>query len=115
MEIALGPGKSVMMNAFMMYMSGAGIHIFSIMITFMGILTPSKAILNVHGVFRSVDDGKVALLLPKLIFAGLNFVGVCVGLWKMAKMGLLPVTAADWTSYLVPKYPVEHSGIPLNL
>lgn len=49
MEIALGPGKSVMMNAFMMYMSGAGIHIFSIMITFMGILTPSKAILNVHG------------------------------------------------------------------
>lgn len=49
MEIALSPGKTIMMNAFMMYMSGAGIHIFSIMITFMGILTPSKAILNVHG------------------------------------------------------------------
>lgn len=49
MEIAMGPGKTVMMNAFMMYMSGAGIHIFSIMITFMGILTPSKAMLNVHG------------------------------------------------------------------
>lgn len=65
--------------------------------------------------FRSVDDGKVTLLLPKLIFAGLNFIGVCVGLWKMAKMGLLPVTAADWTSYLVPKYPVEHSGVPLNI
>lgn len=37
------------MNAFMMYMSGAGIHIFSIMITFMGIMNPVKAILNVHG------------------------------------------------------------------
>ena len=49
MEIALGPGKTVMMNGFMMYMSGAGIHIFSIMITFMGIMNPVKAILNVHG------------------------------------------------------------------
>lgn len=49
MEIALGPGKTVVMNGFMMYMSGAGIHIFSIMITFMGIMNPVKAILNVHG------------------------------------------------------------------
>lgn len=49
MEIALGPGKTVVMNGFMMYMSGAGIHIFSIMITFMGILNPAKAILGVHG------------------------------------------------------------------
>lgn len=38
-----------MMNGFMMYMSGAGIHIFSIMITFMGIMNPAKAILGVHG------------------------------------------------------------------
>lgn len=37
------------MNGFMMYMSGAGIHIFSIMITFMGIMNPAKAILGVHG------------------------------------------------------------------
>lgn len=49
MEIALGPGKTVVMNGFMMYMSGAGIHIFSIMITFMGIMNPAKAILGVHG------------------------------------------------------------------
>lgn len=48
MEIAVGPGKTVLMNSFMMYMSGAGIHIFSIMITFMGIMNPVKAILNVH-------------------------------------------------------------------
>lgn len=49
MEIAMGPGKTVLMNGFMMYMSGAGIHIFSIMITFMGIMNPAKAILGVHG------------------------------------------------------------------
>lgn len=113
MEIALGPGKTVVMNGFMMYMSGAGIHIFSIMITFMGIMNPVKAILNVHGVFRTVDDGKTSLLLPKLLYSVLNLAGVCVGLWKMAKMGLLPVTAADWTSYLVPKHAIEYSGVPL--
>lgn len=54
MEIALGPGKTVVMNGFMMYMSGAGIHIFSIMITFMGIMNPVKAILNVHGGEREI-------------------------------------------------------------
>ncbi|CBN77765.1 conserved unknown protein [Ectocarpus siliculosus] len=113
MEIALGPGKSILMNGFMMYMSGAGIHIFSIMITFMGIMNPAKAILSVHSVFRTVDDGKISLLLPKLIFCAVNFGGVCVALWKMAKMGLLPVTAADWTSYLVPKHAIEQSGVPL--
>ena len=64
-------------------------------------------------VFRTVDDGKNSLLLPKLIFCALNFAGVCVALWKMAKMGLLPATAADWTSYLTPKHSLEHSGVPL--
>ncbi|CAB1099416.1 unnamed protein product [Ectocarpus sp. CCAP 1310/34] len=150
MEIALGPGKTILMNGFMMYMSGAGIHIFSIMITFMGIMNPAKAILGVHNgmpsstilrtipamptahapaqpamsspcprfpqtyaVFRTVDDGKISLLMPKLLFCALNFGGVCVALWKMAKMGLLPVTAADWTSYLVPKHAIEQSGVPL--
>lgn len=66
-----------------------------------------------HAVFRTVDDGKTSLLLPKLLYSVLNLAGVCVGLWKMAKMGLLPVTAADWTSYLVPKHAIEYSGVPL--
>lgn len=49
MEIAVGPGKNVLMNGFMMYMSGASINMISIMITFMGIMNPVKAIVNVHG------------------------------------------------------------------
>ena len=68
---------------------------------------------SLRAAFRSVDDGKNSLLLPKLIYSALNFVGVCVALWKMAKMGLLPVTAADWTSYLMPKNAIEYSGVPL--
>lgn len=66
-----------------------------------------------RAVFRSVDDGTISLLVPKVVFCALNFAGVCIALWKMAKMGLLPVTAADWTSYLVPKHSIEHSGVPL--
>lgn len=73
----------------------------------------SPACPNAPAVFRTVDDGKNSLLLPKLIFCALNFAGVCVALWKMAKMGLLPATAADWTSYLTPKHSLEHSGVPL--
>ena len=45
----MGPGKSLLMNGFMMYMSGAGINMISIMITFMGIMNPVKAIVNIPG------------------------------------------------------------------
>ncbi|CAM9661383.1 unnamed protein product [Discosporangium mesarthrocarpum] len=115
MEIAMSPGRTVLMNGFMMYMSGGSIHIFSIMITGMAIMNPVKSLLNINGAFRALDDGKTELALPKLLYVALNVVGVCFALYKMAKMGLLPATAADWTHYLVTKEPVEYSGIPLGI
>eukprot|EP00126_Sphaerothecum_destruens_P009482 Sdes_comp20517_c0_seq6m15081 len=46
-DIALAPGKSIPMNAFMMYMAGNTVHIFSIMITGMMFLNPMKALFSV--------------------------------------------------------------------
>ena len=34
-------------------------------------------------------------------------------MWKLKTMGLLPITAADWTGYLVEKTNQEVSGIPI--
>lgn len=55
MEIGLAPGKSLFMTAFMMYMSGSGVQIFSIMITAMALLNPLK---NLFGISAGSMDGR---------------------------------------------------------
>ena len=40
---------------------------------------------------------------------------LALALWKLNTMRLLPITAADWTSFLVDKVDVEASGVPLTL
>ena len=40
---------------------------------------------------------------------------LALALWKLNTMRLLPITAADWTSFLVDKVDVESSGVPLTL
>ena len=52
MEIATGPFKSLFQTAFMMWMSGSSINIFSIMITGMIIMNTLKS-------FFSINTGNV--------------------------------------------------------
>lgn len=51
--------------------------------------------------------------MPKLTFVGLQCVALGVALYKCKSMGLLPMTAADWTGLLVDKTNAETAGVPL--
>jgi len=110
MAIATGPGKQIAMNAFMMYMSGKNLNIFSISITGMALLTPIKSILSIQQTFASLEG--VDLQMAKLVYVGLNLVWLLVGLYKMSSMRLLPTTSADWTGAIVWKEMLESSSIP---
>lgn len=110
MAIATGPGKQIAMNAFMMYMSGKNLNIFSISITSMAVLTPIKSILGMQQTFASLEG--VDLQMAKLVYVGLNLVWLMVGLYKMSSMRLLPTTSADWTGSIVWKEMLESSSIP---
>jgi hypothetical protein len=46
--VAIGPAKSLPMQAFMLYMSGGGVQIFSIGIVFMLLLSPFKNIAGMN-------------------------------------------------------------------
>lgn len=46
-DVAIGPAKSVPMNAFMLYMSGSGVQIFSMMVVGMLLTNPLKSILSI--------------------------------------------------------------------
>mmetsp|Transcript_16617 Transcript_16617/g.19953 ORF Transcript_16617/g.19953 Transcript_16617/m.19953 type:complete len:178 (-) Transcript_16617:132-665(-) len=110
LTIATGPGKQIAMNAFMMYMSGKSLNIFSISITSMAVLTPLTSILSIQKAFSSLED--IDLQMPKLIYVVCNLVWLGLGLYKMSSMRLLPTTSADWTGSIVWKEMMESSSIP---
>ena len=118
MSIAVQPGQQIAMQAFMMYMSGNQLNMFSINTTSMAIISPLTAIFSIDQAFRKVqhdttsDDATDMLQIPKLIYLALNLVFLCVGLYKMSSMRLLPTTSADWISKIEWKEMIESTSIP---
>lgn len=112
MSIAMSPGRQIAMNGFMMYMSGKNLNIFSISICSMAILSPLKGIFGISKTFKPFEDPSVDLQMAKLIHIALNLAWLCIGLYKMATMRLLPTTSADWAGAVVWKELMETSSIP---
>lgn len=112
MSIATKPGQQIAMNAFMLWMSGKNLNIFSISVTSMAILSPLQGIFSVEKTFGPMADQNSDVQIPKLIFVALNLVWLGVGLYKMSSMRLLPTTSADWTGSIVWKDMMEISSIP---
>lgn len=110
LAIATGPGKQLLMNAFMMYMSGSQLNIFSISITSSAIMSPLTALFTMSRTFGPLEN--VDLQMPKLIFVALNLLWFAIGMYKMSSMSLLPTTSADWTGSVVWKELMESTSIP---
>lgn len=103
------------MNAFMMWMSGSQLNIFSINTTTTAIISPLTTIMSLDKTFAHLEDPNAEtnyLLTPKLIFLALNVVWLCIGLYKMSSMRLLPTTSADWTHRILWKDMMEMTSIP---
>ena len=106
----------------MLWMTGSGINIFTIMFTGMAMINPLKSIAGVHTQFaRFSDNGKVDLTQQKFQFVALNLVCLGVALYKVRRhtpgpapplrptprpappqcqgMGLLPTTVSDWATF----------------
>mmetsp|Transcript_4834 Transcript_4834/g.13728 ORF Transcript_4834/g.13728 Transcript_4834/m.13728 type:complete len:191 (-) Transcript_4834:399-971(-) len=114
MSIAQSPGKQMLMNGFMMYMSGKNLNIFSISITSMAVMNPLKSLVGLNNTFKAFEDpdGKVDLQMPKIIFLGLNLIWLMLGLYKMSIMRLIPTTSSDFAGSVVWKELMEMSSIP---
>ncbi|KXS18386.1 DUF1077-domain-containing protein, partial [Gonapodya prolifera JEL478] len=108
-EAALGPAKTVPMNAFMLWMSGSGVQIFSIMMLYMLFSGGVQGITKVTQTFERfaiVEAGSSRadpLLLPKIIYVALQLAVIALGVWKLSSMGLLPTAQSDWLAFLQPK------------
>jgi hypothetical protein len=109
MALAMKPGQQIAMNAFMMYMSGSSLNMFSITTTSTAILTPLTSIFAVERTFGNFD---VDTQMAKLVFVGMNLVWLAIGLYKMSSMRLLPTTSADFADSIVWKDMMETTSIP---
>lgn len=109
MAIAMKPGSQIAMNAFMMYMSGSNLNIFSINTVSSAILTPITSIFMIERTFATLD---VDTQTAKAIYIAMNLVWLGIGLYKMSAMRLLPTTSADFADSIVWKDMMETSSIP---
>ncbi|KNZ78868.1 Transmembrane protein 85 [Termitomyces sp. J132] len=94
------------MQAFMLYMSGGGVQIFSMGIVFMLLLTPFKNLVGMNESFAQFaptnsknPKALTAVPLQKLVFIACNLLTLGVGLWKCKSMGLLPTGSGDWLAF----------------
>jgi len=95
-EIAKSPGKSILTTAIFAWMAGSTLNIFSIMITAMMLFNPLKSMFSVNSAFSKFSSESV--LPQKFVFVLLNLVCLCIGVYKLNSMDLLP-TAEDWITY----------------
>lgn len=94
------------MQAFMLYMSGGGVQIFSMGIVFMLLLSPFKNVAAMNEAFKpfkptsaSGEVSVLALAPQKVVYVLCNLLTLGVGLWKCRSMGLLPTGTGDWLAF----------------
>uniref|UniRef100_A0A1D1XNT7 ER membrane protein complex subunit 4 n=1 Tax=Anthurium amnicola TaxID=1678845 RepID=A0A1D1XNT7_9ARAE len=111
-DAALSPGKNIPMNAFMLWMSGNGVQIFSVMITGMLFFQPIKALMGIETVFERYESPrtKSQLVWPKFVYVFLQLLTMALGLYKCSSMGLLPTATSDWLAFMEPKQILEYSA-----
>eukprot|EP00239_Pterosperma_sp_CCMP1384_P008206 CAMPEP_0197844680 /NCGR_PEP_ID=MMETSP1438-20131217/1669_1 /TAXON_ID=1461541 /ORGANISM="Pterosperma sp., Strain CCMP1384" /LENGTH=165 /DNA_ID=CAMNT_0043455615 /DNA_START=88 /DNA_END=585 /DNA_ORIENTATION=+ len=109
-EIASSPLKNVGMMAFMMWMTGNGLNIFSIGMVFTGVMQPFKAIAGSGAMFARFADKKTDTFLPRMQYCAIQTLAFFVALYKLNKLGLLPTHTSDWISVLSTPEAVEYSS-----
>jgi len=97
-EVAKSPQKSLFMTAFMMWMTGSTIHIFTLMPTAFALFNAVKGMMSVNSVFARFGNMGNALLPQKLLFVFFHCATLAVALYKCWVLGLLP-TEADWLAF----------------
>jgi hypothetical protein len=113
----------------MMYMSGNGLQIFSIMMVVMAFKNPLMGLVATNSTFQRFEsDGiKDQLILVKLTFVGMQILALALGVWKVNGMGLLPyvdgllisnithgltyrrTTRSDWLAWESAREPLEYA------
>lgn len=89
-EVALAPVKQLPMTGFMMYMSGSGLQIFSIMMVFMAFKNPIMGLMSTQAAFEKFESKGNRMWEIKAVYVLMQILALALGVWKVNQMGLLP-------------------------
>eukprot|EP00750_Incisomonas_marina_P007379 INCI14889.1.p1 GENE.INCI14889.1~~INCI14889.1.p1 ORF type:complete len:199 (+),score=27.74 INCI14889.1:53-598(+) len=113
MAIAKKPFGSIFMIAFMCWITGASMHIFSIMQLFMVFSNAVSAILNTPAAFKNV--GHPNPFKYYVIFIGIHLLTLAPAIYKAQMLGFVPYKSSHWTSILLgTQVPMESQAAMLN-
>jgi len=116
------------MQGFMVYMSGGGVQIFSLMIVGQLIKNAIGSILGVNDTFKHLEQSqdtqtgseeaaagvKEDFTLQKIVHCLAQCLLLALGLYKCHSMGLLPTHDSDWLAFKRQKVPLEISDTSLG-
>ena len=103
-EVARAGFGQGMFMAFMLWMSGSSLQIFSIMMTAFAVMQPLRALFAVNTVFTPFKDlDATVLVAQKMLYCAINVFFLGIGIWKCSTLGLIPGSAADfYAAYTSP-------------
>lgn len=127
-DLAIAPAKAVPMQGFMVYMSGGGVQIFSLMIVYQLVKNAITGMMGVNEAFEHLGQTSVAstaeglnpvvkpptFTLQKIVHCLAQCLLLALGLYKCHSMGLLPTHESDWLAFSKQRIPIETSSISLN-
>lgn len=73
--------------------------------------TPFRAITNINQAFEQFEEKGISLMLPKLLYFGMNMISVGLAFYKFSNMGIVPVQPSDWAGLYSPRVPLENSQL----
>lgn len=103
-RMAFQPGRALVTSAFALFMTGASIHVFSVMTCITVLFLQVQALTSAFGVFAGMVKDEPALkgrLLPQFfVHVSLCLLGVAGALYQCQRIGFLPTTESDWIGLL---------------
>jgi len=111
-EIAQSPFSMLPLYGLLFWLIPNTPSIYTLTFAVFALMNPLRQLLTFNSAFVSLQDANNAFtLLPcKLIYLLANLLFTGLALWKISKLGLLPVTDADWLAFYGVKQPMEFVG-----
>lgn len=101
-EQAFSPAKNIPMNLIMSYFSGSSLQVITLSMTWMMFFNgPIKQLITVNDQFSKLETERNLsnIFVFKVIYCFFVILTMCVGVYKLSSMGILPNTASDWVAW----------------
>ncbi|CDU84948.1 hypothetical protein YYC_03192 [Plasmodium yoelii 17X] len=110
-NVCLNAFKGLMMNIFVMFMSGGASGIFGIIFIMYSIYNILKSLFNINDAFKSVgEDTNNKFVMQKICFALINFIALLYIMNICSNSGLLPIRSADYF-YFIPHQRIKQKSM----